>query len=69
MLKAYQEVKKRTLSVRSAVLQYSVPKSTLSDRVSGRVSFNSHSGPIRYLTDEEEGELVSFLAGSARMGC
>ena len=35
MLKAYEEVKKGTLSVRRAALQYSVPKSTLSDRVSG----------------------------------
>ena len=69
MLKAYEEVKKKTLSVRRAALQYSVPKSTLSDRISGRVSFNSHSGPTRYLTGEEEEELVSFLAGSARMGC
>ena len=66
MLKAY-EVTRRTLSIRRAALQYNVPKSTLSDKVSGRVSFNSHSCPTHYLTDDEE-ELVSFLAGSARMG-
>ena len=41
-------------------------KSTLSDRVSGRVSFDSHSGPAHYLTDAEE--LVSFPCGAARMG-
>ena len=68
MLKAYEEVKKGTLTVRRAVLQYSVPKSTLSNRVSGRISFNSHRGPTRYLTGDEEEELVNFLAGSARMG-
>ena len=42
-------------------IQYSFPTSTLSDRVSGPVSFNSHSGPTSYLTDDaEEEELVSF---------
>ena len=43
-------------------------KSTLSDRVTGRVSEGSHSGASRYLTDEEEAELVHFLVGSASVG-
>ena len=68
MFKAYEEVKKGTLFVRMAALQYNVPKSTLSDRVSGQVLFNTHSGPTRYLTDDDEEELVSFLTGLARMG-
>ena len=29
-------------------------KSTLSDRVTGRVKFSAHSGPSRYLNDREE---------------
>ena len=56
------------MSIRRAAELYSVPKSTLSDRVSGRVQFGSHSGPARYLTDEEEEELANFLCGCAKMG-
>jgi len=33
---------------------------------SGRVEFGLHSGPARYLTDEEE--LVNFICGCASMG-
>ena len=53
--------------VRRAAELYNVPKSTLSDWVSGRAEFGSHSGPSRYVTDEEEG-LVNFICGCASMG-
>ena len=66
--KAYEEVNGGHLSVRRAAELYGVPKSTLSDRVTGRVEFGSHSGPARYLSDAEEEELVSFLCGAARLG-
>ena len=52
--------------VRRAAELYNVPKSTLSDWVSGRAEFGSHSGPSRYVTDEEEG-LVNFICGCASM--
>ena len=65
---AFKEVKEGRLSVQRAAELYNVPKSTLSDRVSGRVEFGSHSGPARYLTDEEEEELVNFICGCASMG-
>ena len=61
--RAYQDVKEGRLSIRRAAELYSVPKSTLSDRVSGRVQFGSDSGPARYLTDEDEEELANFLCG------
>ena len=66
--KAYEEVNGGHLSVRRAAELYGVPKSTLSDRVTGRVEFGSHSGPARYLSNAEEEELVSFLCGAARLG-
>ena len=47
---------------------YGVPVSTLRDRVSGRVPFGKKSGPTRYLTNEEENELVCFVTGAAEMG-
>ena len=66
--KAYEEVNGGHLSVRRAAELYGVPKSTLTDRVTVRVDFGSHSGPARYLSDAEEEELVSFLCGAARLG-
>ncbi len=45
-----------------------VPRSTLQDRVSGRVVFGSHSGPESYLTQEEERELVLFIKGCSAIG-
>lgn len=47
-------------SVRRAAETYGVPKSTLQDRVSGKVPFGAKSGPLSYLTEEED-ELDSFL--------
>lgn len=66
--RAYEAIKLGS-SVRRAALQYSVPKSTLSDRVTGKVKFGSHSGPPRYLTDAEEQELTSFIVRCASIGC
>lgn len=67
LYRAFEAVKDGTPVTRAAE-QFGVPKSTLSDRVTGKVEFGSHSGPERYLTDEEESELVSFLCQSAKMG-
>ena len=58
-------------SVRQAAetYMYGVPKSTLQDRVSGRVPFGAKSGPPSYsLTEEEEDELDSFLTSCASLG-
>ncbi len=54
-------------SVRRAALQYNVPKSSLGDRVSGRVAPGATSGPPKYLTTGEENE-VQFLIRSAAIG-
>ena len=66
--KAYDSVQPGKLSVRRAAEEFGVPKSTLHDRVCGRVLTGSHSGPSRYLTDEEEDKLVHFLHGCASIG-
>ena len=55
-------------SVRHASEEFHVPKSTLGDRVSGRVMPGSNSGPQRYLTTAEEVELVQFLTRVAAIG-
>lgn len=65
---AYQAHLEDGLSVRKAAESFGVPKSTLQDRVSGKVPFGTKSGPSKYLNDEEESELVNFLVGCASVG-
>ncbi len=54
MQKVYEAVTKGGCSVRRAAEEYSVPPSTLHDRVSGRIQHGATSGPPSYLNDEEE---------------
>ena len=68
LYKAYEEVLAGRLSIRRAAAEYGVPTSTLCDRVTGKVSFGSISGPQKYLTDNEEKELVTFIMNAAAVG-
>ena len=68
MTQAYSAVINDGLSVRRSALEYDVPRSTLGDRVSGKVLDGSKSGKKRYLSDEEEEELVKFLINCAAVG-
>ena len=68
MEKAISAVTKEGLSIRRAALQFNVPKSSLGDRVSGRVAHGTMSGPPKYLTDAEEIEIVHFLTRTAAIG-
>ena len=56
------------MSVRKAALYYNVPKSTVGDRVSGRIQHGSVSRPPKYLTNEEEQELMRLLIRCASIG-
>ena len=64
LVRAYEAVRDDHLSICRAAQEYSVPKSTLADRVSGRVALACHSGPDRYLSDHEEEELVKVHLSS-----
>lgn len=55
-------------TIRKAAEAFSVPRSTLYDRISGQVGFGAESGPSRYLTNQEEKELAKFLIGCAKIG-
>ena len=68
MKKAIDAVQNQHYSFRRAAEEYGVPRQTLHDHVSGHVQFGQHSGPPRYLTDEEEDELENFLTGCASIG-
>ena len=65
---AYDAVTKRGLSVRRASEEYRVPRSTLHDRISGKVQFGARSGPPAYLTQQEENELEDFICNCAKIG-
>lgn len=67
MESALRDVTSGKLTVRRAALEHNVPKSTLHNRVTGKVLPGAVGGPPRYLTDEEE--LVLWLEGCAEVGC
>ena len=68
MKKATDAVQTQGFSIRRASEEYAIPKSTLHDRVSGRVQAGECSGPSKYLSDEEEQELEEFLTVCASIG-
>ena len=57
MEKALQAYTAGEMTLREASTQFGVPKSTLHDRVSGRVQPGAVPGAPKYLDDEEEEEL------------
>ena len=68
MVTAIAAVQSNKCTVREASEIYQVPKSTLYNRISGKVIHGSHSGPERYLTDTEENSLVKFLYKCSSIG-
>ena len=59
---------RKGMSIRQAAETYGVSKSTLGDRVSGKVKEDCKPGPPPYLTCLEEEELASFLIRCAEIG-
>ena len=55
-------------SIRTAAIKFDVPRSTLHDRVTGKVKMGARRGPPSYLTIEEEDELTNFLIRCAEIG-
>jgi len=68
MQKAVEAVITSKFSVRRAAMQFNVPKSTLGDRISGRVQPGSVSGPTKYLTCAEENDISRFLSRCCQIG-
>jgi len=57
MKKAIEAVRfKKKNGVNRAAADHGIPATTLKDRLSGRTKENSHSGPSRYLNENEENE-------------
>ena len=68
MSKAIDAVTTKGFTVRRAALEFNVPRSTLNDRITGRVPHGKKSGKSKHLSDEEEEELVQFLLRCATIG-
>ena len=63
MDKASEAVLPHKLSARLVAEEYRVTRSTLNDKVSGKVPVQAKSRRKAYLTDEEEDRLVEVLVG------
>ncbi len=56
------------MGVNRAAEEFGIPKTTLKDRVAGRVQHGSKSGKTPYLTRAEEEELVEYLISCSKVG-
>lgn len=68
MERALSEVRSGRCTVRQAAKEFGVPKSSLGDRVSGRVTPGSRSGPAQLITSDDEDLLVEFSLYMSKHG-
>ena len=68
MTAALNKLKKGIYPINKIAVLYDVPKSTLHDRVSGRVRHGTKPGPSPYLDHTEEQELADHLITVAKIG-
>ena len=68
MLAAINSVQTEHMSGNKAADLHGVPRSTLKDRLSGRVSHGTKSGPMPYLSVTEEAQLSTHLLDAAKIG-
>ena len=67
MVKAIDAVRKGC-TIKRAVVEHGKPRTTLQDRISGKVQHGIRPGPKPYLSEAEEGKLVEFLEVVAEVG-
>ena len=65
---AMKAVQKGDIGINRAAKEYGVHRTTLKDRVSGRVKHGTKSGPQPYLSVDEETELAKFVKQCAEVG-
>lgn len=68
MVGALKEVKNGKYSINRIAHMYGVPRSTLKDRVTGKVKHGTNPGPRPYLNKEEEQKLANHLVYVAKLG-
>ncbi|XP_028399448.1 uncharacterized protein LOC114522874 [Dendronephthya gigantea] len=60
-LSAMKDVQKNGMSLRAAAKKWGIPKSSLYERICGRVEYDRRSGPPPILTKKEERYLAKYL--------
>ncbi|XP_071952888.1 uncharacterized protein [Antedon mediterranea] len=65
---AIERIRSGELSMGAAGRMYSIPKSTLSDKINGITPIESTQGPNPFLNRAEEGRLVEWLKHMAQIG-
>lgn len=65
---AVRAIRSGTLSIRAAAAYYSVPKSTLADRVSGKIAIDAKPGRKPVIPAEVEQKIVHQVTGLAECG-
>ena len=68
MTAAMDAVDEGVCGVNHAAMLHGVPKTTLKNRLSGRVAHGINPGPKPYLNKDEEKELTTFLKNCSSMG-
>ena len=68
MQAAMKAVSDDGMSINKAAVLHGVPKTTLKDRLSGRVVHGTNPGPAKYLDEEEKHALADHLIVSAKAG-
>ena len=68
MEEAMKTVQKGDIGINQAAREYGVLRTTLKDRVSGRVKYSTKSGPQPYLSVDEETEHAKFVKHCAEVG-
>ncbi|KAJ8036481.1 hypothetical protein HOLleu_20471 [Holothuria leucospilota] len=65
---AFAKIKNGEMTLRQAARLYSVPKSTLNDKLKGRVQLRAKSGPMTNISNAEEDRLESWLLKMSQIG-
>lgn len=65
---AVADVRNSKLSIRKAAAKYKVPKSTISDRLTGKVTDGSKWGSKRVLSGTDENQMIDCAINRSQMG-
>ena len=68
MAAAMESALSENMSINKAAELHGVPRTTLQDRLSGRVEHGKNPGPVPYLSSSEEKKLCDYLLSSAEVG-